>query len=112
MKVPYEKGVADHLGPESCAGCREAAGEALTGAVQAGLSSRERTFSGVLTSSEQTESNIAGRVFFSKLPADSAWSRNLCMYRSISRGNRELPWSPTAVMAAAGRVGKSVDVIR
>ena len=32
MKEPYEKGVANHLGPESCAGVRKDAGEALTGA--------------------------------------------------------------------------------
>jgi hypothetical protein len=31
MREPYEKGVATHLDPESCAGNREAAGEALTG---------------------------------------------------------------------------------
>lgn len=31
MKEPDEEGVASHLGPESCAGRREASGEALTG---------------------------------------------------------------------------------
>ena len=31
MKEPDEEGVASHLGPESCAGRREVAGEALTG---------------------------------------------------------------------------------
>src|SRR5215471_3654706 len=34
------EGLATHGGPESCGGAREDAGEALTGAVQAGLSSR------------------------------------------------------------------------
>jgi len=34
------EGLATHGGPESCAGARKDAGEALTGAVQAGLSSR------------------------------------------------------------------------
>jgi hypothetical protein len=42
MKVPHKKGVANHLGPESCGGRREAVAEALTGEVQAGTSSRER----------------------------------------------------------------------
>ena len=32
MKEPYVEGVATHDGPESCAGTREGAGEALTGA--------------------------------------------------------------------------------
>jgi len=31
MKEPYGKGLASHPGPESCAGVREDAGEALTG---------------------------------------------------------------------------------
>ena len=31
MKEPYGEGVASHPGPESCAGRREATGEALTG---------------------------------------------------------------------------------
>ena len=31
MQEPYEEGPASHLGPESCAVGREAAGEALTG---------------------------------------------------------------------------------
>ena len=31
MKQPYKKGVASHLGPESCAGARKDIGEALTG---------------------------------------------------------------------------------
>ena len=35
VKVPYDEGVANHIGPESCVGGREAAREALTG-VRAG----------------------------------------------------------------------------
>jgi len=31
VKVPYDEGVANHIGPESCAGGREAVREALTG---------------------------------------------------------------------------------
>ena len=41
VKVPCEEGVANHLSPESCAGGREAPGEALTGGMRAGLLSRE-----------------------------------------------------------------------
>ncbi len=32
VQVPYDEGVANHIGPESCAGGREAEREALTGA--------------------------------------------------------------------------------
>ena len=35
MKESYSEGIANHTGPESCAGSREAIGEALTG-VRAG----------------------------------------------------------------------------
>ena len=31
MKDPYDEGIANHIGPESCAGIREEIGEALTG---------------------------------------------------------------------------------
>ena len=31
MRVPYDEGVANHIGPESCAGVREGVSEALTG---------------------------------------------------------------------------------
>jgi transposase len=31
VQVPYEEGIANHIGPESCTGGREAAREALTG---------------------------------------------------------------------------------
>jgi len=31
MKEPYSEGLANHTDPESCAGAREGAGEALTG---------------------------------------------------------------------------------
>jgi hypothetical protein len=44
MKESYGEGLATHIGPESCVVTRESAGEALTGEVQAGLSSRENGF--------------------------------------------------------------------
>jgi hypothetical protein len=31
MKDPYDEGIANHIGPESCVGAREGAHEALTG---------------------------------------------------------------------------------
>jgi hypothetical protein len=41
MQESYGEGVASHTDPESCGGVRKGDGEALTGHVQAGLSSRE-----------------------------------------------------------------------
>jgi hypothetical protein len=31
VRVPHDEGVANHIGPESCAGVQEGVGEALTG---------------------------------------------------------------------------------
>ena len=41
MKVPHDEGAASHIGPESCAGDREGAGEALTGESAGRVLSRE-----------------------------------------------------------------------
>ena len=42
MKEPYTEGIASHGDPESCAGDRKGAGEALTGAQVGAVSSREK----------------------------------------------------------------------
>lgn len=111
MKVPYEKGVADHLGPESCVGSCEAAGEALTGE-NAGLAiePRKNLLRGVDVVRQDGKPHRWPRS--GKLPVDPAWSENQGMHRSTSHGNREIPWSPPAVMAVGGRVGKSGDASR
>jgi RNA-directed DNA polymerase len=44
MKVPYDEGLASHIGPESCAGDREGAGEALTGESAGRVLSRESRY--------------------------------------------------------------------
>ena len=44
MEEPYAEGLATHGGPESCAGVRKGAGEALTGAQAGRVSSRENAF--------------------------------------------------------------------
>ena len=44
MKVPYDEGIASHIGPESCAGDRKGASEALTGESAGRVLSRERRY--------------------------------------------------------------------
>jgi len=44
MKVPYDEGPASHIGPESCAGDREGAGEALRGESAGRVLSRESRY--------------------------------------------------------------------
>ena len=46
MKEPHAEGLADHGGPESCAGTREGVDEALTGEGAGWVLSREITSSG------------------------------------------------------------------
>ena len=61
MKVPYDEGLASHIGPESCAGDREGAGEALTGESAGRALSRESEFNfRVPTVSPNAEGNTGG----------------------------------------------------
>ena len=62
MKVHYDEGIANRIGPESCAGAREGAGEALTGVCIGQPSSRE---SGLFPGADAfllAEGNTDGRV--------------------------------------------------
>src|SRR6266496_2638639 len=61
MKEPYKKGVANHLGPESCAVSRKAGSEALTG-VQAGwaIEPRNGAYFREPTQSSNAEGNRMG----------------------------------------------------
>ena len=43
MQVPYDEGVANHIGAESCAVAREGLGEALTGECTGQPLSREKS---------------------------------------------------------------------
>ena len=54
MKVPYDEGLASHIGPESCAGDREGAGEALTGESAGRVLSRESRFASGCRRCQQT----------------------------------------------------------
>ena len=49
MEEPYDEGVADHIGPKSCAFVRADRGEALTGVCAGRVWSREIPKSRVLT---------------------------------------------------------------
>jgi len=60
MKEPYKKGVASHLGPESCAASREAGREALTGGHAGRALSCEIYASRVPTQSNYAEGHTGG----------------------------------------------------
>jgi len=98
MKEPYKQGVANQLDPESCAGGREVAGEALTGAHAGQPLSSEITLIGVPTSSPEGEGHRKADA--KREPADhAAESQTLSMREHSMRENREtpgMPWSTTA----------------
>jgi hypothetical protein len=89
MKVSCNKGVASHVGSESCVGAREGIGEALTGEDAGRVLSLEnlmlRSADVVPTGGRQQQS---ARLRESRL--HSAWSKALCMHRSISQVGRSL----------------------
>jgi hypothetical protein len=62
VQVPYDEGVAIHIGPESCAVARESLGEALTGvARRPAIEPRKFPILGADTV-HMVEGNILGRV--------------------------------------------------
>ena len=89
MRVPYDEGVASHVGPESCGGGRKIALEALTGE-RAGrvLSLENVTLWGadaVLSGGRQQRSHR-----HREARSHPTWSQTPRTHRSISRGSREI----------------------
>ena len=103
MKEPYKKGVAIHLGPESCAFGREAGGEALTGGHAGQPSSSEITTPACRPGPDKGKAT-PGTTPSEPFP-DAAESETLSMRGSSMRENRET--SGTPVPWGAGRSGKT-----
>ena len=105
MKESYGEGVAYHTGPESCAGRREAAGEALTGVhADQPLSSEINSF-GTPTLLASAEGNTVQDVMRESC-SGPAESKTLCMRGNSLRGNREISSVPMAEWSD-GPVGES-----
>jgi hypothetical protein len=75
VQVHCDEGVAIRIGPESCAGVREGAGEALTGGRTGQPSSRERRLSRVPTSFGSRKATRTGALC--ERPAGPARSQTL-----------------------------------
>ena len=111
MRVPYDEGVASHVGPESCGGAREDAAEALTGEGAGRVSSPEnailRGADAVLSAGRQQR---AGR--HRKAHLHPAWSKTPRTHRNISQGrttlpygSREIPWPALSGVRAVNPKG-------
>ena len=104
MKESHGKGPASHPDPESCAGIRKGAGEALTGARAGQPSSCEIRSSGVPTPLCEAEGHIEGGAL-GEPSSDPAQSETLRMRGNSSYG-RSHEYSP----ARAGWVGRRRSV--
>jgi hypothetical protein len=95
MRVPTMKGVATHIGSESCAAAREDGGEALTGERVGRVLSCEIH---LLRGADVVEAG--GRPHRERrqreTPPDPAQSETPSMHGRTSHGNQEIP-SPSAV---------------
>jgi hypothetical protein len=103
VQVPYDEGIAIHIGPESCAVAREGHGEALTGESTGQPLSREKqsqvptrclTWKAIRTSALQQALGRPGEV------------RDPGMCRRSLRGNREISCL-TAWQKPSVRIGEA-----
>ena len=95
MQEPYKKGVAIHLGPESCAGGRKASGEALTGENAGQPLSSEITSTGVPTLWNGGEGHMPNRARRKRFD-NAAESETLRTRGHSMSGNRETPAAPSS----------------
>jgi hypothetical protein len=100
VKVPYDEGVANRIGPEPCACAREGTGEASVGECIGQPSSRERLVIPGADAVERAEGNTYGHESAS---AHTAWRgrRPWHVQTLLVSGNRESSRS-TARSKAAG----------
>lgn len=105
MKVRHRKGVATHLGPESCVRGREATREALTGEPAGQPLSREIGKSGAPTQLSDAEGNTGGGVMREPSPG-STRSKTLRTWGSPSNRNWEISPGSTAGPPARGKIGE------
>jgi hypothetical protein len=85
VRVHYYEGVAIHIVPESCAGGREAAREALTGECAGQPLSREKVDIPGADAVRYAEGHTKGRRY-GKLPDDPAWSETLACADTLCSG--------------------------
>jgi hypothetical protein len=110
MQKSYECELATHIGPESCGAARKGGVEALTGERAGRVFSRERN---LLRDADAV--GESGRPHplrrYREVQGSPARSETPCTHADTSRGNREIPGPPRAVIAL-GRIGKSKDARR
>ena len=110
MQKSYECDVATHIGPKSCGAARKDSVEALTGERAGRVLSRVRNL--LRDADAVGGSGRLHRVHrYREVYLSPARSETPCTYVDTSRGNREIPGPPRAVVAM-GCIGKSKDARR
>ena len=110
MQKSHECEVATHIGPESCGAAREGSVEALTGERAGRVFSRVSIF---LRDADAVRRSGRHHPMhrYREVQGNPARSETPCTYVNTSRGNREIPRPPRAVVVL-GRIGKSKDARR
>ena len=104
VKVPYDEGVANHIGPESCVGRCEAVREALTGVRVGQPLSGERLLIRSADAFQSAEGNTDRRAIVSVGRLRAVW--RTWHARTSTVGNREISIPPSAGRAE-GRMVKA-----
>jgi len=105
VRVHCDEGVASHIGPESCAGSREGASEALTGVRTGQPLSRERTHFRVPTRLKTRKATRRGAS--TRAPRRPGVVEDTGMYGRSLYGNREISSSTTCNPNGVVRIGKA-----
>ena len=110
MKESYIEGLASHGGPESCAGVRKDAGEALTGVHMGGVLSRDnhRQQGADVVASSGRQNAYARQ---GECIGNPARSKTSGTYGNSMRENREIPCPPLKV-EQKDVVGRSMTAIQ
>jgi hypothetical protein len=103
MKEPYEEGIANRLGPASCAGDGNIAGVAGTGVHAGQPSNSEITVPACRPCPDMGKATRA-TTLLGESSRDAAESETLSMCGTFQHGNRETPETPSP--ATAGTVGE------
>jgi hypothetical protein len=104
VQVHCDEGVANHIGPEPCAGVREDVGEASAGEGTGQPLSRDRPISRVPTPSLRWKATRTGA--FTRAPARPGAVVEPGMCTSSLRGNREVS-DLTSCSTGLARIGKA-----
>ncbi len=105
MKVHCDEGVANHIGPEPCAGLREGVGEASVGEHAGQPLSRETVLSRELTLSKERKVTWASAQ--TRAPVQPGVVVDPGMHGSSLYGNREISGSATSSSEDMVRSGKA-----